>query len=153
MSSFLFICPQSWLFWGFFVRQVACKCDVIPRTKLQCKANLMENGDFLHPQSATCLASNHINLGMRPFYPFNWYILEAFKNRIISSAENGGGTQTVEQLRTVTPGTGFLIKNLKSLYSSPPPQSWFLYIVEYSHLTEYAFLIKNPASADLFMCP
>ena len=48
-----------------------------------------------------------MSLGMRPFYPFSCYIPEAFKNGKISSAENGGGTQTVEQLRTVTADTGF----------------------------------------------
>ena len=37
---------------------------------------------------------------MSHFYPLKYYIPEAFKNRIISSAENGGGTEAVEQLRT-----------------------------------------------------
>ena len=43
-------------------------------TKTQCKANLMENGDFPRPESATYLASNHVKLGMQHFYPFNCYM-------------------------------------------------------------------------------
>ena len=51
-----------------------------------------ENRDPRRHKSATYLASNHLNPGMRPFYPFNCYIPEAFKNRRISSAENMCGT-------------------------------------------------------------
>ena len=46
------------------------------------------------------VASNHVKLGVSPFYSFNWYIPEAFKNRIISSAGNGGRRQAVEQIKT-----------------------------------------------------
>ena len=72
----------------------------------------MENSEFRRPQSATLLASNHIKLGMSPFYPFNCYIPEAFKNRRSSSAENGGETQTVEQLRAVTQTDTAFIKEM-----------------------------------------
>ena len=57
-----------------------------------------ENRDFRRTQCATYLASNHIHLGIRPLQPFNCYIPEAFKNRIISSTENGCGTEAAEQI-------------------------------------------------------
>ena len=61
-----------------------------------------ENCDFGRPKSATYLASNHINLGMQPFYSFNCCIPDAFKSRRISSAENGCGTEAAEQIRSAT---------------------------------------------------
>ena len=48
------------------------------------------------------LASNCVKFGMTPFHPLNCYIPEAFKNRRISSAENGCETETVEKIQTVT---------------------------------------------------
>ena len=66
------------------------------------KVNLMEKGQFRCHQTLTYLASNSIKPGMSPFYPLNCNIPEASKNRIISSAENGCGTQEVEQMRTAT---------------------------------------------------
>ena len=64
-----------------------------------------ENRDFLRPKSATYLASNEIKL------PLNCYIIQAFRNRRSSSAENRCGTGAAEQIRTVTPCTAFLIRN------------------------------------------
>ena len=61
-----------------------------------------ENSDFGRPQSLTYLGSNSIKPGMSPFYTLNCYIPEEFKNRIISSAENGCRTEAVEQIRTAT---------------------------------------------------
>ena len=51
-------------------------------------------------KSATYLASNQINLGMQPFSPL--VDIEAFKNIIISSAENDFLTVEAQHIRTVT---------------------------------------------------
>ena len=37
---------------------------------------------------------------MQPIYPLKFYIIQAFRNRRISSAENGCGTEGVEQIWT-----------------------------------------------------
>ena len=51
---------------------------------------------------------------MQPIYPLNFYIIQAFRNRKISSAENGCGTEGVEQIRTAAPGTAFFNKKCAS---------------------------------------
>ena len=53
---------------------------------VQCKANLIENLLFQRPKSSNFPTSNHMAIGMQHVYPFSWYIPEAFKNGLISSA-------------------------------------------------------------------
>ena len=46
---------------------------------VQCKAHLIEEGDFLCPQSYTFTASNNMEIGIKPSHPFSCNIQEVIK--------------------------------------------------------------------------